>query len=189
MVGLMRDIFNRLIQPFHRRIMLMIGRAVLTVVDADRKTQLIQVEALDGEVIDAFEHIEPYGYTSHPRPGAEAILVSVGGMRQHSVAVVVGDKRYRIQGLSEGEVCIYSDEDEDSNRHRITMKRGRVVEVEGATIRLSASGSVVMEGSDISLSGNVSIGSGSLTHNGTNVSSTHRHSGVQRGSLITDGPQ
>ena len=124
----MRDVFNRLIQPFQRRIMLMIGRAVLKVVDADRKTQLIQVEALSGEVIDQFEHMEPYGYTSHPHPEAEAILVAVGGMRQHSVAVVVGDKRYRVQGLAEGEVCIYTDED-GSDPHRILMKRGREIEL------------------------------------------------------------
>ena len=56
-----------------RRVLLMIGRAVLTVVDADRMTQSIQVEALQDEVIDEFEHMEPYGFTSHPHPGAEAI--------------------------------------------------------------------------------------------------------------------
>ena len=154
--------------------------------------------------------------------------MSVGGMRQHSVAVVVGDKRYRIQGLAEGEVCIYSDEDEDSDHHRITMKRGRVVEVEGETIRLKATGSVVMEGTDIQVNGNVTmegtdiqmngsvamesadiqmngnvamegadiqmsgdvaIMSGALTHDGINISSTHRHGGVEPGGSVTHTPQ
>ena len=80
----MRDVFNRLIQPFQRRIMLMIGRAVLTVVDADRKTQLIQVEALDGEIIDQFEHFEPYGITSHPHPGSRG---DPGGRRGNAPAL------------------------------------------------------------------------------------------------------
>ena len=113
----------------------MIGRAVLTVVDADRMTQSIQVEALQDEVIDEFEHMEPYGFTSHPHPGAEAILAALGGMREHSVAVVVGDKRYRLTGLDAGEVAIYTDENNSGGAHRIVMKRGREIEMRcGSTV-------------------------------------------------------
>ena len=126
----------------------MIGRAVLTVVDADRMTQSIQVEALQDEVIDEFEHMEPYGFTSHPHPGAEAIIAALGGMREHSVAVVVGDKRYRLTGLDEGEVAIYTDENNSGGAHRIVMKRGREIEMR------CGSSSIVMTPTNIRLSAN-----------------------------------
>ena len=126
----------------------MIGRAVLTVVDADRMTQSIQVEALQDEVIDDFEHMEPYGFTSHPHPGAEAILAALGGMREHSVAVVVGDKRYRLTGLDEGEVAIYTDENNSGGAHRIVLKRGREIEMR------CGSSSIVMTPTNIRLSAN-----------------------------------
>ena len=126
-------------RPWKRRILLTLRRALLTVVDADQKTQSIQAIVMRGEVLDGFEHFEPYGFTSHPHPGAEAIVAAVGGMAQHSVATVIGDKRHRPTGLEEGEVCLYSSEDEDGDPVRVILRRGREIAVLVGDTRLVAS--------------------------------------------------
>ena len=138
---------ERLLWPLWRRIKLMIGRAVLIVlVDDSLKMQALQVSAASRrETLDDVERFQDYGFTSHPHVGAEAVLLSVGGMRQHPIVVAVDDRRYRVIGLEIGEVALYTDEDlvdppdEDATRpHRIVLKRGRIVEIHADEILLSA---------------------------------------------------
>lgn len=131
----MRD---TLIRQLFRRVQLMVGRAVLTAVDDSLKLQAVQVEALSGEVVDGAERFQQYGFSSHPHRGAEALLLALGGIRQHPVVAAVDDRRYRVTGLEEGEVCLYTDEDEDGSPHRVILRRGRIVEIHGAEILLSA---------------------------------------------------
>ena len=50
--------FNSLSQELRRRVYLMVGRAVLTVVDDSTGLQTVQVEALRGEVIDGAERMQ-----------------------------------------------------------------------------------------------------------------------------------
>ena len=103
MVGLIAN-YERLSRELRRRVMMMIGRAVLKVIDDSTGLQIVQVEALAGEVIDRAERIQSYGFTSHPLPGADALVLAVGGMRQHPV-VLVDDRRHRLKDLEEGEVA------------------------------------------------------------------------------------
>ena len=122
-------VFERLIRPFKRRILLMLGRAVIRLIDDTTKLQALQVEALEGETLDGIERIQEYGFTSHPREGAEAVVASMGGMRQHSVVIAVDDRRYRLTELEEGEVALYTDEDEDDDFCRVHLKRDREIEL------------------------------------------------------------
>ena len=55
-----------------------------------------------------------YGITSHPLKGADVLVLSVGGVRQHPV-VLIDDRRHRVKELAEGEVCIYTHEDESGD--------------------------------------------------------------------------
>ena len=139
----------RVMAPLRRRVLLMIGRAMLTLVDDARKLQSVQVVALNGEVIDDAERFQQYGFTSVPHPEAEAVVLSVGGMRQHPIVIAVEDRRYRVRDLAAGEVCLYTDEDmiDENNTlpHRIELARNR-------TIRLRAGGSsIVMTPTTITL--------------------------------------
>ena len=112
----------------------MVGRAVLTVVDDSTGLQTVQVEGLRGEVIDGAERMQLYGITSYPLKGADAVLLAVGGVRQHSV-VLIDDRRHRPTGLSEGEVCIYS-----SHGQRIILKANGEIDVMGDKINLISNG-------------------------------------------------
>ena len=136
--------FERLSRELRRRVMLTVGRAVLTVVNDSTGLQTVQVEGLLGEVIDGAERMQLYGITSHPLKGADVLVLAVGGVRQHSV-MLVDDRRHRVTGLSAGEVCIYTDEDESGNMHRIILKRGRGVEVHGEDVVVHASGDVEVD--------------------------------------------
>ena len=58
----------------------------------------------------------------------------------------------------------------------------------GGSIKISPSGDITMTG-NVSINGNLAIAGGSMTHNGTNVSNTHVHSGVASGPDTTGAPQ
>ena len=150
--------FERLSRELRRRVMLMVGRAVLTVVNDQTGLQTVQVEGLRGEVIDGAERMQIYGITSHPLKGADVLVLSVGGVRQHPV-VLIDDRRHRVKGLAEGEVCIYTDEDESGNMHRILLKRGREIEMRSGDASVTIAGSSVT----VDTNGSITLDSGGDT--------------------------
>lgn len=99
---------RRLITPIARRLRLVVSRAVVRAVADSLRMQAVQIDLLADESRDNVERFQNYGVTSHPHPGAEAIVVAVGGSRDHLVAIAVDDRRYRLS-LAEGEVALYDD--------------------------------------------------------------------------------
>ena len=131
--------FDILSRELRRRVLLMVGRAVLAVVDDATPLQTVQVEGLPGEIIDGAERFQLYGITSHPLKGADALILAVGGIRQHPV-VLIDDRRHRVKALAEGEVCIYTHEDtpEEQDENGMTTKEAephRVILKEGTNRR------------------------------------------------------
>lgn len=124
---------SRMLASIMRRVRLIAARAVITGTNDASKMQAVQVKLLNGEVRDTVEHFQPYGFTSHPLPGAEGVYLSIGGDRDHGVVVVADDRRYRIKSLQPGELAIYTDEGDS-----IVMKRGHLVEVTTQTLRINA---------------------------------------------------
>ncbi|WP_269471107.1 phage baseplate assembly protein V [Sulfuriflexus mobilis] len=131
---------QKLLAPLRRRIRMIVSRAVVTLVDDSLKMQSIQVQAFSGEVLDDIERFQQYGFTSVPHPGAEGIMLSVGGNRSHGVLVSVDDRRYRLKGLEGGEVALYTDEGD-----HIILKRGKVMEMNTDTLLIKAATKVRME--------------------------------------------
>lgn len=97
----------------------LLSRAVLRGLNTATKCQMLQIAMPGEEGKSDIEHLEPYGFTSAPLAGAEAVAAYFDGDRSHGVVLVVADRRYRIKGLSAGEVAIYSDEGDS-----IVLKRG-----------------------------------------------------------------
>ncbi len=110
------------------RIANMVTRAVVKLVDDAKKFQELQVDMLNGETRDEVERVQNYGFTSVPLAGAEAVAVCVGGRRDHSIVIACDDRRYRLKGLTNGEVAIYTDEGD-----KIVMKRGGTIELTAST--------------------------------------------------------
>ncbi|MEF2145117.1 MAG: phage baseplate assembly protein V [Desulfovibrionaceae bacterium] len=137
--------------PLHRRIMLMVGRAVLRAVNDTPAMQELQIEPLAGEVLARVERVQNYGFTSHPHLGAEAACVFCGGNRDHGLVLAVDDRRYRIKGLEQGEVAIYTDEDQAAHGHRIVLRRGGVLEIQGDILNLRAETRVHISGKEVEI--------------------------------------
>jgi phage baseplate assembly protein V len=87
----------------------MIARGVVKAVNSGGQMQIVQLGVMAGETLDDCEHFEPYGFTSKARAGAEAVAGFPNGDRAHPLVLVVGDRRYRVQGLEDGEVALYND--------------------------------------------------------------------------------
>lgn len=140
---------SRLLAPLRQSLRLMVGRAVLELVDDTRKLQSLQVSLLADEVRDDVERVQQYGFTSHPHPGAEAVAVCVAGNRDHALVIAVDDRRYRLTGLAAGEVALYTDEGD-----KIVLKRGGTIEVTASTKVRIVSPLVEMTG-NLQVDGNI----------------------------------
>lgn len=149
---------SKLLQPIQRKLSQIVSRAVVRVINDSLKMQELQLTAMAGETIDDVERFQNYGFTSHPKAGAEAITLSVGGHRSHSVAIAVDDRRYRLKGLASGEVAIYDDLGQKIVLHRdhILVQSPKVI-VDSEDIHLGGEG-----GNRIARVGDrVNVGSGS----------------------------
>lgn len=98
---------QHMLRPLATRIANTIARGVVQLVDDDKKLQLLQVGVLADEDGDDAEHHQPYGFSSVPLAGAEAVVVYPNGDRSHPLVVTVSDRRYRPTGGEPGEVTVY----------------------------------------------------------------------------------
>lgn len=106
------------------RVALMLARAALRGVDDSGATQLLQLEALKGEVRGDVEHFQPYGFKSVPPTGSHAAVAFQGGQREHGIAVVVQHAGSRPKNWSAGEAGLFTDEGV-----ALRLKRGRIAEL------------------------------------------------------------
>lgn len=173
----------------------MIVRGVLRSVNAAGRMQVLQLGLLAGETKDRLEHMEPYGFTSHPKRGAEAVAVFLDGDRSHGVVLVVADRRYRLQGLAAGEMAIH-----DDLGQKVHLTRdGIVIDGAGLPINITNTPSITMTTPTLTTTGDMVIGgnlqldgnynsNGTMTNAGKNVGGTHTHGGVDPGAGNSLGP-
>ena len=157
----------------------MMARGTVVLAAAGKMMQSLQVRITAGELKDNVEHFEPYGMTSNPLPGAEVLAMFLGGDRSHAVVVVASDRRYRITELKPGEVAIYTDEGD-----KIHFKRGRIIDIETATLNIKATTAVNIDtpvinqtGKIVSTGDQVAGGVSQINHVHTNVQAGNGNSG------------
>ncbi|MCD9569414.1 MULTISPECIES: phage baseplate assembly protein V [Pseudomonas] len=159
----------------------LLARGTVVLAHSANKLQSLQMRLTAGEVNDDMEHFEPYGFTSNPLAGAEGIATFLGGDRSHGVVLVVADRRYRLKALAAGEVAIYTDEGD-----KIHFKRGRVIDIDTATLNIRASSGVTIDSPTLSMSGKI-VSQGDQVAAGISQIN-HVHSGVQPGPGQTGAP-
>jgi phage gp45-like len=95
------------------------SRSVVEQVDDSKLWQEGTHSVFANEQQDTIEHVHPYGFTSVVQPptgggvarkAAEAIFSFLGGGRSHGIAMLIGDRRYRLYGLANGEVSLHDDQ-------------------------------------------------------------------------------
>jgi len=153
------------VRELGNRVMMMFGRGVLRGVNDSNGRQQVQVELLKNELRDGVEHMQNYGFTSHPK-GGDVAVAFLGGNREQGIVLVVDDRRYRIP-LEAGEVAMYDDQGNKIELLRDMVKVTAVqhVEVTAPTIKLIG---------DLEVVGNITT-TGTIVNNGKHVDSTHTH--------------
>lgn len=153
------------LRDMSQRVMMMFSRGVLRGVNDSNGRQQVQVELLKDELRDGVEHMQNYGFTSHPT-GGDVAFASVGGNREQGIVLVVDDRRYRVT-LQPGEVAIYDD-------------LGNRVELLRDMIKITAITKVLIQAPNIQIVGNLNVqgnitSTGTIINNGKHVDSTHTH--------------
>ena len=109
-----------------RRIRNILKRGLVRHSNYGHSQRYLQLQVEGGEPIGDIEHFEPFGFTSGPVSGAEAVVLAFNGNGSHSVALVVDDRRYKLE-VNEGEVAIF-------NRHgdKVHIKDDRSIAITAA---------------------------------------------------------
>lgn len=118
---------------------MMIGRATVRLVTQADGVQRLQLEGLADEVLEEIERHQDYGFNSHPLDGASAVTLALGGTRGRSMAVAVGDRRYRME-LEAGEVAISDDQGQ-----KVHLTRDGIVVETAKSITLQAGEEVIVQ--------------------------------------------
>lgn len=178
----MIEAIQKLTEDMRGKVRLMVGRAILAAIGDAGPIQTAQARLLADEMHDDMERVQEYGFTSVPLPGAEAVVVFVGGNRDHGLIVATDDRRYRIKGQQGGEVAIYTDEGDT-----IILKRGRTVEITTQTLLVKASSKVRMETPLLEVTGEIEDrcdGDGRTMEGMRQIYDIHTHNETQSVTLV-----
>lgn len=156
------------------RLRILIDPAVLYRVVYQNGIRLLQIAGRAGAP-QWVRHLEPYGYTSHPLPDAEPMVVNLGGRRDRALVLLVNDRRHAIV-LAEGETALYT-----AHGERIHLKKDNSIHVKAATRVLLETPEVectqdlLVRGNAV-IEGNADIG-GDATIDGISYATDHDSSG------------
>lgn len=102
------------------------------------KPQQLQVEGNTGTVRDKVQHVQPYGLTVNPLPGAEAVTINMGGDAAQSLCIVVADRRY-VMELEQGEVALHDDQGQSVHltRSGIIITSDKLVRIDSPSVEMS----------------------------------------------------
>lgn len=171
---------KRIVAPLQRRILNMVARATVRKTDDSGKLQKVQLAIFKDEVRDEVDRVQNYGFTSVPKTGSDAIVVYVGGSRDHGVVIATDDGSARKKELKEGEVAVYSDEGD-----YILLKRGNVIEIHSKS-------KLAIDSPEVTISGKLTVagtiqGSEVMTAAQTKLG-THMHPTAAPGSPSSPTP-
>lgn len=108
-----------------RKLAGMIVRGAVKVINDAGGVQMLQVKVGAGHLLDDIEHVQPFGLTSVPEPGSEAVVLFLGGDYDKGMALVT-DRRKRPKGMSKGQVALY-----DSSGHMLKLCNNGTAELMG----------------------------------------------------------
>jgi phage gp45-like len=154
---------KRIIDPLYRRIQGIVARAIIKNIDDSEKMQKVQIGILKDEIRDDVDRVQQYGFTSCPKPGADAVVIFVGGNRDHGIVIATDDARYRFKSMADGEVALYTDEGD-----YIQLSRGKIIKIKAQTKlqidtpELTVTGKItaqgIIQGSEIKNSSGTKLG-------------------------------
>ena len=158
----------------HQRVMNMIARGRLSATNDNEGMQFAQLSLLRDETKANVERFQQYGFSSVPPAGSEAVVLFVGGNRDHGIIMSIDNRASRIRGQVPGEVALYSNEGDF-----IVLKRGNQIEMGTDRLLIRADVEVTIEVPrliircpDITIEGNMNV-SGTINANTVNAPNGH----------------
>ena len=139
--------------PIKKKIFLLIGRAIISMINNVKMTQEVQATVLNGEIVTGIERIQEYGFDTSPLPESEGVVLFQNGNRDQGICICVGDRRYRpTTKLLPGEVQVY-----DYLGNHMFLKTGNIIEIKTVTgniITMGTTGISIKDllGSEVTLS-------------------------------------
>jgi len=124
---------------------MIVSRSIVSLIDDSTNLQLVQLNLMKDEIKDKVERVQNYGFTSHPKPNAQGVVLFVSGNRDQGLVIAVDDSRYRIKNLPEGGVAVY---DHDGNFVKLTEDAGIEINAQNKKV-------VVHAAEDIELGSNL----------------------------------
>lgn len=100
-------------------------RGKITLVVSDAPIQRVQLDGLAGETLQDLEHLQEFGFASHPPAGSEAVVIPLGGDTTHGVIVATQHGSFRVKNLAPGETAVFS-----SEGAKIVIKKGKIIEAD-----------------------------------------------------------
>lgn len=137
--------FAKLLAPLVRRIRQIATRAIVELIDTDTALTTLKIKISENESLEDIEHFEPYGFTANPPAGSEALVISVGGRREHSVVLQVASRKYRLVGLKPGDVALYN------------MNGDKIVMAANGETTLKVATKVIMECPNFEITGDLKL--------------------------------
>lgn len=157
----------------HQRVMNMIARGRLNGIDDTEGMQFAQVSLLRDEAKARVERFQQYGFSANAPAGSEAVVLFVGGGRDHGIVMSIDNRASRIRGQASGEVSLYTDEGDF-----IVLKRGNAIEIGTDRLIIRAAVEIIIEAPqltirapDVLIEGNVVV-TGNIVAGGGNVGFT-----------------
>lgn len=89
------------------RVMNSVARAVISALDDTGDYQVVKLDVLADETLEDVERVQNFGFASNPPSGAEAVLLLVGGNRDHPIVISADTPKTRKKSLQPGEAAVY----------------------------------------------------------------------------------
>ncbi len=96
----------------------------------DGSIQSARVQGLEDESLEAVERLQNYGLNSWPSDGAQGLMLSVGGSRDHAIIVSADFPLARFP-VEKSEVALYSE-----NENHVHLKADGSIEIKSSKLSL-----------------------------------------------------
>lgn len=153
-----------------RRVMMLAGISRVTSQDDSGSVQTIQAQTPMDLRSDTLRFAE-FGFSSGLPPGADVVVLSLGGDRSSQVVVASNHNGFRFTGLKSGEVVIYNQWGQYiklTEEYIEIEANGKEVKVNNASdVSVQASGTVKINAPETVINGNLTV-SGVTTTTGLN---------------------
>ncbi len=166
---------QRLMRPVAQKLQLLLGRAILKAVANAGLTQRLRIKLYADEEFGDVERFQEYGMETYPETEAEAVAGFLNGNRHHGIVLVVHDRRYRPLNLGEGDMMLYTRQNDKNDStpgkgHRIWLRDNEDIQTDARNVNAwarsrhytRAEGDVLVETPNMVINGNVTI-NGNLT--------------------------